>query len=168
MDAGRGTQQDPQFSETSVAPEDWPLHGLGERAKRDRATVLVVDDDRDVRDILSHYFTAKGYDVETLETAEGIFGTLERARPDVVLLDLMLPGEDGRAVLDRLRASPSWSRLPVIMITACHDTGTLLPLREGTDGWFEKPLDLSALLASVERIVHGDDGQLTQSARILR
>ena len=53
------------------------------------------------------------------------------------------------------------------LITAAHDNGTLLPLREGTNGWFEKPLDLSALLASVERIVHGD-GQLTQPPRLLR
>jgi hypothetical protein len=68
MDAAPGTRQAPRLSETSVAPDEWPLHGLGERAKRDRATVLVVDDDRDVRDILGHYFTAKGYDVETLES----------------------------------------------------------------------------------------------------
>lgn len=119
----------------------------------DRATVLVVDDDRDVRDILGHYFTAKGYRVETAESADGLFGTLERANPDIVLLDLMLPGEDGRSVLNRLRASPSWGELPVIMITATHDTGALQRLRAGTDGWFEKPLDLRALLESVDRLI---------------
>ena len=115
--------------------------------------MLIIDDDRDVREILSHYFTAKGFQVETADSGAGIFETLERLHPKVVLLDLMLPGEDGHSILNKLRASESWARLPVVMITAAHNPGALEPLREGTDGWFEKPLDLSALYRHVERLL---------------
>jgi DNA-binding response OmpR family regulator len=123
------------------------------RAAIARATILVIDDDRDVRDILSHYFTAKGFRVETTESAAGILDILERTRPDILLLDLMLPGEDGCLVVDRIRASPSWSRLPVVMITAAHEPRGLQALRAGTEGWFEKPLNLSVLLRHVERLL---------------
>jgi DNA-binding response OmpR family regulator len=115
-----------------------------------RPTLLVVDDDRDVRDILAHYFTAKGFRVETAESGEAIFGELERVNPDLLFLDLMLPGEDGRSILDRVRASEGWSRLPVIIITAASD---LPNSRQGTDGWFEKPLHLPTLLQHVERLL---------------
>lgn len=142
----------PRPGHTGAGASD-PLADPSPPEAYERATVLVIDDDRDVRDILGHYFTAKGYRVETAESADGLFGTLERAKPDLVLLDLMLPGEDGSSVLHRLRNSSSWRQLPVIMITAAHDTGSLQPLRTGTDGWFEKPLDLRALLESVDRLI---------------
>jgi two-component system OmpR family response regulator len=118
-----------------------------------RATLLVVDDDRDVRDILTHYFTAKGFRVETAESGEGIFDRLNRLKPDLLLLDLMLPGEDGRTILDKLRASRAWSRLPVIIITAANDLPVQSSSRDGTDGWFEKPLDLTMLLRHVQQLL---------------
>jgi DNA-binding response OmpR family regulator len=121
------------------------------REPRERATLLIVDDDSDVRDILSHYFTAKGFRVETAESGEGILERLDRIKPALLLLDLMLPGEDGHSIVGRLRASSSWCQLPVVMITAAHDSPA--SWRTGTDGWFEKPLDLSALLRHVERLL---------------
>lgn len=140
----------PTPGQGSTAVEEQP-----ERVERPtgRATLLVVDDDRDVRDILSHYFTAKGFRVETAESGEGIFDRLDRLSPDLLLLDLMLPGEDGRSILDRVRASRDWSRLPVVIITAANDLPALNSSREGTDGWFEKPLDLSALLRHVQQLL---------------
>jgi DNA-binding response OmpR family regulator len=160
MSAGRdgsGTVETPMRSSrgepSATAPEENP----DAREQGSAPALLIIDDDRDVREILSHYFTAKGFLVETAESGEGIFETLERLKPRVLLLDLMLPGEDGHSILIRLRGSATWSRLPVIMITAAHNPGTLEPLREGTDGWFEKPLDLSALQRHVQRLLARQD-----------
>ena len=83
-----------------------------------RGHVLVVDDDPDVRALLEHELVAAGYRVRTADGGSAAFEMLQRERPSVVLLDLMMPPPDGFEVLYRIRDNPTLRDLPVIIITA--------------------------------------------------
>jgi DNA-binding response OmpR family regulator len=137
-----------------------------------RARVLVVDDDATVSEILSHYLVREGFEVVT--AADG--GTaLERARawqPDLVLLDLMLPGTSGLEVCRRLRTSEAAS-VPIIMLTARgEERERIFGLRLGADDYIVKPFsprEVAARVASVLRRTNGragtsDEGPDTLSA----
>src|SRR5436190_3565185 len=126
-----------------------------------RARVLVVDDDATVAEILSHYLVREGFEVVT--AADG--GTaLERARawqPDLVLLDLMLPGTSGLEVCRRLRTSEAAS-VPIIMLTARgEERERIFGLRLGADDYIVKPFsprEVAARVASVLRRTNGSLG----------
>ena len=111
-------------------------------------SILVIDDEQDVVDLLSVYFGASGYDVVgATQGADGLM-LADVHRPDVVLLDIMMPGLDGVEVLRQLRLR--WPNLPVIMLTAVADEevarGTL---RHGAFDYVPKPLECEHL----ERVV---------------
>lgn len=88
-------------------------------------TVLVVDDVADARDVLARLLRMSGYKSITAEGGEAALTAVEEEAPDLVLLDLMMPGMDGVEVLRRLRANPRWHDLPVILFTALSE-GKLL------------------------------------------
>jgi two-component system cell cycle response regulator len=130
-----------------VAPERARVPGV-------RRRLLVVDDDPEVRTILSDYFGAKDYAVATTSTGDGLFTLLSRVQPDLILLDIMLPGRDGRTLLERLRASLSWNHIPVIMITGIRDPNeTAQALQHGADDYVEKPINPAALQARIDRLL---------------
>ena len=79
-------------------------------------TIWVVDDDPELRQLLSTYLSEQGYDVRTLNDGKQLSARLEFQRPDLVVLDLMMPGEDGLTILRRLR--DGGDDLPVVMLTA--------------------------------------------------
>src|SRR3990172_5730463 len=101
------------------------------------ATVLVVDDEPIVRDVVIRYLEREGY--ATLEAADGdrAPGLLERQTPDLVVLDVMLPGTDGLELCKWIRAN---SELPVIMLTARGDEADrIVGLELGADDYVTKP-----------------------------
>ena len=81
-------------------------------------TVLVVDDERDVRSLLADTLTDAGYGAIEAPNGRGALETVDRERPDVVLLDVMMPMMDGMEVLGKLRQNPETEKLPVILLTA--------------------------------------------------
>ena len=80
--------------------------------------ILVVDDDAEIRDLLREYLQKEGYRVTAVPDGKGLRTAVETSRPDAVILDLMLPGEDGLALCRELRAR---SQVPIIMLTARGD-----------------------------------------------
>lgn len=128
--------------------------GAADRSGSSKGTILLVEDHADIRKILVDYLSAKGFRVETASTGDGFFSLIGRLRPDLVLLDIMLPGRDGRFILDRLRASPHWSNIPVIIITALRDSNEAArALAKGADDYVEKPFDPATLHARIERLL---------------
>ena len=122
------------------------------------ATVLVVEDNdrnlRLVRDVLEH----AGYRVVVASTGETGVDLAVEQPPDLVLLDLGLPGIDGHEALRRLRASPRTHRLPVVAVTAyAMPADRLRALEAGFDGYLEKPLDVLALPGDVRRFLHPEE-----------
>jgi len=118
----------------------------------DNAKILVVDDDAKLRDLLSRYLTQQGFSVDTLPDSRDLDRKLSRNRPDLLVLDVMMPGEDGLAVVRRLRAQGE--NLPVIMLTARgEDIDRILGLEMGADDYLAKPFNPRELTARVQAVL---------------
>ena len=109
--------------------------------------ILVVDDDPSVRTLVRDVLEMEGYDVAVAEDGFAALRRVDDDRPDCVVLDVMMPGMDGHAVLSRLRASDGGSDLPVVMLTAASDDAQAwLAWQSGVDYFLAKPFDPSELL----------------------
>ncbi len=115
------------------------------------AHVLVVDDDNEIRDLLTRFLRKHGYRVTAAADAREANGAMETARFDLIVLDLMLPGEDGLSICRRLRAS---SDVPVIMLTALgEEMDRILGLEMGADDYVTKPFNPRELLARMKAVL---------------
>ncbi len=115
--------------------------------------VLVVDDEPMVRDTLGQVLSDEGYLVDLAVDGEAALDRLQAARPDAILLDLMMPGMNGRQFLQQLRDTPEYSSVPVLIMTAVHGlTVNLAAL--GVSDVVEKPFDVDDLLNKVALLVY--------------
>lgn len=131
------------------------------------ARVLVVDDEPMVRDVLARYLAKEGFAVETAEDGEAALVAFEQARPDLVLLDLMLPRIDGIEVFRRMRASTSTA---VIMLTAKgEETDRVVGLELGADDYVTKPFSPREVIARVRAVLRrtGTNGSVPAEAGVL-
>ena len=112
--------------------------------------VLLVDDDPAILRLLEVNFRMEGFDVDVAAHGQDAMAAVERATPDVVILDLMLPGMDGREILRRLRALPTTAAVPVIFLTArAGDDAALAGVGEVC---VQKPFDTVDLVAAVRAL----------------
>ena len=112
--------------------------------------IYIVEDDPEIRELESYALKSSGY--ETVEFAEGssFFNALRREKPDLVLLDVMLPGEDGLSILKHLRSQSDTMRLPVILVTArSTELDTVRGLDLGADDYIAKPFGIMELVSRV-------------------
>ncbi|MDL4863970.1 response regulator [Halomonas elongata] len=115
------------------------------------ATLVVVDDDPEIRDLLADYLTRHGYRALMAEDAEALRALLATERPDLLVVDLMLPGDDGFAICREVRRD---SEVPIIMLTASPDeTDRILGLELGADDYLGKPFNPRELLARVKAVL---------------
>jgi two-component system OmpR family response regulator len=113
--------------------------------------ILIVDDDAETRRLLQAYLQKQGYRVTSAADGRALRGALEAARPDLIVLDLMLPGEDGLQICRDLR---SRSNLPVIMLTARgEETDRIVGLEMGADDYLAKPFNPRELLARIKSVL---------------
>ena len=118
--------------------------------------VLVVDDDRDIRDLVARFLRKHQIRVETAADGRAMMEMLKTARFDLVVLDLMMPGEDGLSLTRRLRATSS---LPVIMLTAMgEETDRIVGLEMGADDYLAKPFNPRELLARIKAVLRRAGG----------
>src|SRR5919108_323947 len=111
-----------------------------------KTRILVVDDDQRHRDLLVRYLGGEGYEVKAVPDASGMDKQLARERYDLVVLDLMLPGEDGLAICRRLRAQETAPA--IIMLTAKgDDVDRIVGLEMGADDYLPKPFNPKELAA---------------------
>jgi DNA-binding response OmpR family regulator len=109
--------------------------------------ILVVDDDPSVRGLVRDVLEVEGYDVALAEDGFAALRRIDAGRPDCVVLDVMMPGMDGHAVLSRIRASDGGANLPVVMLTAASDDEQAWQAWSGgVDYFLAKPFDPSELL----------------------
>ncbi len=117
-----------------------------------RPKILVVDDDVRLRDLLSRYLTDQGFDVQTLPDASQLDRKLQRDPPHLVVLDLMLPGEDGLSACRRLRGTGE--TVPIIMLTAKgDDVDRIVGLEMGADDYLPKPFNPRELVARIHAVL---------------
>ncbi|MCX8005402.1 MAG: two-component system response regulator OmpR [Burkholderiaceae bacterium] len=119
---------------------------------RTHPKILVVDDDPRLRDLLRRYLGGNGFTVYVAENAQAMNRLWLRERFDCLILDLMMPGEDGLAVLRRLRGGND--RTPVIMLTAKgEDVDRIVGLEMGADDYLPKPFNPRELLARIHAVL---------------
>ncbi len=117
-------------------------------------SLLVVDDDEDIRTLIADYLRQHGYDVRTADGGDAMFAEISESVPDLVVLDIMMPGEDGLALCRRLRAAPGTENLPVIFLTALGETADRVAgLELGADDYVVKPFQPRELLARIRAVL---------------
>ncbi len=113
-------------------------------------TVLVVDDEPDILELISYNLEKEGYSVTTVQTGEDALHSVRTNRPDVIILDLMLPGVDGVDVCRRIKRNPESRSIPVLMLTArTEDSDIVAGLEVGADDYITKPFSPKVLAARV-------------------
>lgn len=113
--------------------------------------VLLVDDDEKLRKLVTEYLEGYGFQVKTLPDGLLVLRTIHKDSPDIVILDIMLPGKDGLDVLKEIRAESS---VPVIMLTARgEDADRIVGLELGADDYLPKPFNPRELLARMKAVI---------------
>jgi two-component system OmpR family response regulator len=113
--------------------------------------ILIVDDDAELRDLLGDYLGKNGFHITGVADGHGMWAALEQGPVDLIILDIMLPGDDGLVLCRNLRAR---SELPVIMLTARgDDTDRIVGLEMGADDYLPKPFNPRELLARIKGVL---------------
>ena len=132
----------------------------GQLAERERDLVLVADDDRDIVRFLEVNLVIEGIDVVTAHDGRDALAKALELRPNLILLDVMMPGMDGYQVCAELRADPRCARIPVIMLTAKSlQNDRLVGLNAGADDYVTKPFEPLELVARVAETLHREAGR---------
>jgi len=115
------------------------------------ATILVVDDEEPIQELLRFNLEKEGYLVCEAKDGQEALNSVEKDQPDLVVLDLMLPGMDGLEVCRKLRSNPKFQQIPIIMLTAKgEEFDKVLGLELGADDYMSKPFSPRELLARIK------------------
>ncbi len=119
-----------------------------------KQSVLVVEDEEDIRELVSYNLLKEGYQVAGVASGEDALAAVESKPPDLVLLDLMLPGLDGLSVCRKLKGNPLTETIPVVMLTAKgEEVDIVTGLNMGADDYVTKPFSPKVLLARVQAVL---------------
>ena len=116
-----------------------------------RPLILCVDDEPEISELIALHLNRQGYDVITADNGEVMFTQLEKHKVNLILLDLMMPGEDGLFLCRKLRAT---SEIPIIMVTAMgDDIDRIIGLEVGADDYIAKPFNPRELIARIKAVL---------------
>ena len=118
------------------------------------ALIYIVEDDKNIQEIESYALGSAGYDVRCFDDGAAFSEAMKAVLPDLILLDIMLPGEDGLSILKRLRSYNETRNLPIIMVTAkSTEIDTVKGLDQGADDYITKPFGIMELMSRVKAIL---------------
>ena len=116
--------------------------------------IYLVEDDNSIRELVAYTFNTAGLEAEGFDRSSLFWEALEKRKPDLVLLDIMLPEEDGIQILQKLRQREDTKKLPVIMLTAKgSEYDKVMGLESGADDYVSKPFGMMELLARVKALL---------------
>lgn len=127
-------------------------------------TAVIIEDERDVSDLIRHTLAREGFAVR--QYFDGALGQIavEREPPDVLILDLMLPGRDGFEICRKLRANPKTAAVPILMLTArAEDIDHVAGLEVGADDYITKPFSPRVLVARVKSVLRRGAHETSQA-----
>jgi DNA-binding response OmpR family regulator len=122
--------------------------------RRQSARVLWADDDPMIRTVMATNLEAEGFDVQTVADGDAAYEATVRIHPDVLVLDIMMPGRDGYAVLRDLRSNPETAEVPVVLLSAkATDAEVWEGWKAGADYYITKPFDPTELTDFIEHLL---------------
>lgn len=128
--------------------------------------IYLVEDDASIRELVAYALNNSGFEAEGFAAPADFWKAMEHWRPQLVLLDIMLPGEDGLQILKKLRSAPATRRLPVIMVTAKgSEYEKVMGLELGADDYIPKPFGMMELVARVKAVLRRS-GSLPQEEAV--
>lgn len=116
-------------------------------------TILIVDDEPDIRAFLEDLLTAQGYQCEAADSGPAALSKLGHMKPDLVLLDIMMPGMSGLEVLRQIKERPDFEAGVVMISCLTHPNTTLRALDEGADHFVVKPFRVHELLQTLDQVL---------------
>lgn len=129
--------------------------------------IFCVEDDKNIRDLLVYTLETTGFGACGLPDAQALWQALAQEEPDLILLDIMLPGEDGYTILEKLKSSSGTRDIPIIMVTAKEaEFDKVRALEAGADDYITKPFGMMEFIARVKAVLrrssrHGDERELS-------
>lgn len=116
--------------------------------------IYCVEDDNSARDLMIYTLAASSFEAEGFSDGKGLFEALEKRIPSLILLDIMLPGEDGISILKKLRSKTAWSDIPVIIASAkSTEYDKVIGLDLGADDYLAKPFGMMEMLSRVKAVL---------------
>jgi two-component system alkaline phosphatase synthesis response regulator PhoP len=121
---------------------------------RGNKMVCFIEDDNSIRELVLYALKNSSYEAEGYPDADTFFSALQPARTELILLDVMLPGEDGLSILAKLKANAATAKIPVIMVTALgSEFDKVTALDKGADDYITKPFGMMELLARIRAVL---------------
>lgn len=116
--------------------------------------IYCVEDERNIRELVVYTLESSGFHARGMESGQELFQELEKERPDLILLDIMLPGEDGLDILHRLKEARTTKEIPVIMVTAKgSEYDKVMGLDYGADDYITKPFGMMEFIARIRAVL---------------
>ncbi len=129
-----------------------------------KRTITVVDDDLEIVSLVRVILEQEGFNVRCAYSGKDLFAGLEKEKPDLIILDVMMPVMDGLVVLARLKDAPETSSIPVILLTVLEQHEDVLAgYKTGADYYMTKPFTRIQLIAGINRLLSRDQGDSVES-----
>ena len=127
---------------------------IGQLYLRRMSRILVAEDDPDIANLLAHYLQRAGFEADLVASGRDVLPRLRKAPPDLLLLDLMLPGLDGIEICRAVRTDPQTAAIPIIMVTAkAEETDRIVGLEIGADDYITKPFSPNEVIARIRALL---------------
>ena len=118
--------------------------------------IYIVEDEASIRELESYALEKNGYEVQCFENSHDFYASIKTKTPDLILLDIMLPGDDGLTILGKLRSEPTYSKIPVIIISAkTTELDRVKGLDLGADDYMCKPFSVMEMVSRVKARLRG-------------
>jgi two-component system alkaline phosphatase synthesis response regulator PhoP len=122
--------------------------------------IICLEDDSNIRDIEVYTLQSVGFDATGVSDSVGLFETISQIKPELIILDIMLPGEDGVTVLKKIRSNPATKSIPIIMATAKgSEFDKIESLDSGADDYLVKPFGMMEMVAHVRAVLRRSGGR---------
>ncbi len=129
-----------------------------------KRTIMVVDDEPEIVTVVRLMLEQKGFNVRCAYNGQQVFADLEEQKPDLIILDVMMPEMDGLEVLRRLKGAPETSSIPVVMLTALEQYENVLTgYKAGADHYITKPFTRTQLMTGINRLLSKDQDHSVES-----
>ena len=134
-----------------------------------RKHILVVEDETDILELLRYNLTREGYEVSGVVSGDKAFDEITVKRPDIILLDVMLPGVGGLEICRQVRGTPATAGIPIIMLTARGEESDIVAgLELGADDYITKPFNMKVLVARIHAVLRRKEQPAPGETEILK